>query len=179
MRNFLRINSGMNITPLLLQLYSHSNLWGEDNIRSTYSELSPHKEVSDILLRWSDSDDANIGDQLQCDWTPAIADLPYAKDIAFSLMASFRGEQLGRIMITRLPPGKRIIPHKDVVGRYAHFYTRIHVPLQSDPGVLFTCGEEQVNMLPGEAWWFNGHEIHSVINNSARDRLNLIVDMKT
>lgn len=179
MRNFLRINSGMNIMPLLLQLYSNTLLWGQDNIRSTYAEDSPHVDVDDILLRFSDTSDKNIGDELQCEWNESISRLPYAKDIAFSLMSSFRGEQLGRVMITRLAPGKSIKPHADTKGRYANFYTRIHVPLISDPGVMFYCGEESVNMQPGEAWWFNGHALHSVVNNSARDRINLIVDLRT
>jgi aspartyl/asparaginyl beta-hydroxylase len=176
-RHFLKVHTGLNIMPLLLQVYSNAHLWAEDRIRSTYSADSPHQEVDDILIRWSDGD--NIGDQLQCDWTPAGAQLPYAKDLAFLFMSAFRGEQLGRVMITRLAPGKRITPHKDVLGQYAAFYTRLHVPLQSDPGVVFLCADEQVQMQPGEAWWFNGHEVHSVINNSSRDRLNLIIDMKT
>lgn len=179
MRNFLKVLSGINVTPLLLQIYAHQELFGADRIRSTYAEDSPHKEVTDILLRFSESELPAIGDDLQCDWQSSIADLPFAKDIAFSLMSSFRGEQLGRVMVTRLPPGKTITPHADVKGKYANFYTRFHVPLQSDPGVLFACGDEQVNMVPGEVWWFNGHLTHSVVNNSARDRLNLIVDLRT
>jgi aspartyl/asparaginyl beta-hydroxylase (cupin superfamily) len=82
------------------------------------------------------------------------------------------------VIITRLDPGKQIYPHRDVLGKYANFYTRYHVPLQSDPGVIFACGDETVQMQAGEAWWFNGHIDHAVINNSSRDRLNLIVDVR-
>jgi hypothetical protein len=179
MRNFLRVAAGVNPMPLLMQLYAQANIWGGDDIRQSYSEQSPHVEVQDVLLRFSDTEDPNIGDILQCEWTEQARILPAVKDIVFPLMATVRGEQIGRVMITRLAPGKRIYPHADLIGKYAHFYTRFHIPLVSDPGVLFNCGEESVNMLPGEVWWFNGHLVHEVINNSTQDRLNLIVDVRT
>lgn len=178
MRNFLQVATGVNITPLLQQLYSNQCLWCKDQIRKEYSDLSPHKEVQDILVRFSDTSDSGIGDVLQCDWTQASVLLPAAKTIALSVMGFMSGEQLGRVMITRLPPGKSIRPHADIIGKYANFYTRYHVPLISDPGVQFHCGDESVNMTPGTVWWFNGHLDHSVVNNSASDRLNLIIDCR-
>jgi hypothetical protein len=173
------VANNLTVTPLLLELFHHPELWEGDDIRRTYSADSPHKATQDVLVRFSDTDDPNIGDQLQCEWLPATAHLPAAKELAMLLMRSYRGEQLGRVMITRLPPGKEITPHADTRGKYANFYSRYHVPLQSDPGCVFDCGEERVHMQPGEVWWFNGHLTHAVINNSSRDRLNLIVDLRS
>lgn len=180
MRNFLQVASGVNVVPLLQQLYSNDHLWGQDQIRQEYAKDSPHKDVQDILVRFSDTTVSTsvMGDQIQCDWMAASILLPAARTIAMAVMQSMSGEQLGRVMITRLPPGKMIIPHKDIKGKYANFYTRYHVPLISDPGVSFHCGEEHINMFPGTVWWFNGHLEHSVVNNSASDRINLIVDCR-
>lgn len=166
------------MTPLLQQIYSNPQLWESDRIRQEYADHSPHKAAQDILIRFSDTSDTDIGDCLQCEWTEAATLLPAAKTIAVAVMAAMNGEQLGRVMVTRLPPGKTIQSHADVIGEYANFYTRYHIPLISDPGVSFHCGEEAVNMTPGTVWWFNGHLYHSVINNSASDRLNLIVDCR-
>jgi hypothetical protein len=178
-RNFLKLASGIAVSPLLLQVFSHPDIWDQENIRRTYSEDSPHKDVSDILVRFPEPDSADIGDTLICEWTPAVQFLPAAKELAFGLMAAYRGEVLGRVMVTRLAPGKQIKPHADVMGKYAAFFTRFHIPLQSDPGCVFSCGDEQVQMAPGEVYWFNGHLNHAVVNNSSRDRLNLIVDLHT
>lgn len=165
--------------PPLLQLYGHPDIWNKDNIRRSFMAESPHREAEDILLRFSDTSDTAIGDQLQCSWTEDLSLLPSVKDMSLGIMGIVRGEQLGRVMLTRLSPGRRIYPHADTRGKYANFYTRFHVPLVSDPGVIFSCAEESVNMEPGEVWWFNGHLPHQVVNNSARDRINLIVDIKT
>ena len=35
-----------------------------------------------------------------------------------------------------------------------------------------------VNMLTGEIWWFNNQAEHEIINNSADDRIHLIVDIR-
>jgi uncharacterized cupin superfamily protein len=65
------------------------------------------------------------------------------------------------------------------MGRYANTMSRYHIPLQSGPGVLFRAGDEHVYMRPGEAWDFNAHAEHEVVNNSADDRVHLIVDIRT
>jgi len=178
MRNFLQVASGVNYIPLLQQLYSNPHLWAEDRLRQEYAADSPHKEVEDILVRFSDTKDKKVGDALICEWTEASFLLPAAKNIALLVMSLMQGEILGRVMITRLSSGKTIQPHSDVLGAYAHFFTRYHVPLMSEPGVQFHCGDEYVNMQPGTVWWFNGHKEHAVVNNSAADRINLIVDCR-
>jgi hypothetical protein len=177
-RNFLQVCSGVNVIPLLQQIYTNEHLWSKDQIRQDYSKDSPHKDVQDILIRFSDTSDKGIGDVIQCEWLAASILLPAAKSLALSVMGLMQGEQLGRVMITRLPPGKSIVPHADTKGKYANFYTRYHIPLVSDPGVSFNCGGESLNMTPGGIWWFNGHREHSVVNNSASDRINLIVDCR-
>jgi len=51
--------------------------------------------------------------------------------------------------------------------------------LQSQPGVDFRAGDEHVFMPTGSVWWFQNKEEHEVINNSADDRIHLVVDIRT
>lgn len=179
MKNFLKIVQGVDVMPLLLALQHQPSLWDGENIRKTYAEDSPHREVSDILLRFSDPSSKKIGDELVCENTEAMRALPQARELVFSLMARVQGVMLGRVMITRLAPGGRIYPHADIKGRYANTYKRFHIVLQSEPGCIFKAGDEQVYMRPGDVWDFNAHAVHEVVNGSANDRIHLIVDIKT
>lgn len=179
MKNFLKIAQGVDVMPLVLSLQHQPALWDVENVRKTYDERSPHKDVSDILLRFSDPKAKNIGDELVCENLPAFSALPQAREMVFALMARVQGVMLGRVMITRLEPGKKILPHADTRGKYANTYKRFHIVLQSEPGCIFRAGDESVYMRPGDIWDFNAHAEHEVVNGSANDRLHLIVDIKT
>ena len=87
------------------------------------------------------------------------------------------GERLGRVIITKLPPGKTITPHV-ASGAHAEYYTRHQIMLSNSPGSMFHCGDESVFMQTGEVWWFNNAVTHSVVNNSSDDRIALIVDIR-
>ena len=159
--------------PLMHALVLNPELWDEDMMRTTF-EGSPHKEVSDILLRFGKPD----GDDLMVADRPGIQKLPMAKTLALDLMRGVGGTQLGRMVITRLDPGKKILPHNDVKGIYCNWYSRYHVVLQGLPGSLFSCGDETVNMRTGEIWWFDAHAEHFVANNSGDDRVHMLVDVR-
>jgi hypothetical protein len=93
-------------------------------------------------------------------------------------MAYVHGERLGRVMINKIAPGGVIYPHADT-PEHAEYYSRFHIVLQSQPGVVFRAGDEQVYMATGEVWWFDNKQEHEVINNSADDRIHMIVDIRT
>ena len=172
--------------PLLQALHRHPHLWNADRVRQDFSnstrELvadSPHAQVDDILLRFSDTSAPDIGDQLICANTEAFAALPQARPLVLGLMREVEGTVLGRAMITKLAPGKCITPHADTRGRYANYYKRYHLVLQSEPGSVFRANDEQVQMRAGEVWHFDAHAMHEVVNNSADDRIHLIVDVRS
>ena len=104
--------------------------------------------------------------------------LTAARKLVFSLMNTVEGERLGRVMINRIRPGGRIFPHADT-PEHANYWDRYHFCLQAQPGCIFRCGDEQVQMATGEAWFFRNELEHEVVNNSAADRLHLIVDIRT
>lgn len=184
MRNFNLISFNLDVLPLLNAVGRNEHLWNQNTLRTTH-ELTPHKEVSDIWLRFNDlvpyqesGEAAKILDEHESINYPALADLPQARPLIFGLMARVEGERLGRVLITRVAPGGKIAPHVDG-GSHAAYYDRYHIVLQGLPGSIFRCGTETVQMQTGECWWFQNALEHEVVNNSADDRIHMIVDIRT
>lgn len=187
MRNFQKVGD-IPTMPLLHQVVRNPQLWNENRFRTEFPN-TPHVDVDDIWLRFSDPKTCTttsnvIGDDRPI-WYPAANVLTAAKPLVLQLMGAVGGYELGRLLISRIKPGGVILPHRDDAGEYVHMkdISRYHVCLQGLPGSLYHCGEkgeeETVNMQTGEVWWFNAHKLHSVVNNSADDRIHLLVDIKT
>lgn len=180
MRNFLKVADGIDVMPLLVALKSNPQLWDQNTLRTCHAETA-HSEVSDIWLRFNEIHDesvTDVADDHESINYPAFWALPQARTLIFGLMARVEGERLGRCLITKLPPSGRIHPHEDG-GSHAAYYERFHIVLQSLPGNVFRCGDESVGMRQGEVWWFDNAIEHEVINNSADDRIHLIIDIRT
>lgn len=186
MRCFQQVGANLDIGPLLMALQAQPQLWNAHRFRTTYAG-TPHTQVDDILLRFSAPEKTADPDQLrdvledmEPVFYPAWSQLPQARPLVFDLMRRFEAFQLGRVLITRLPPGGRIAQHADTDGNYVarDDGLRFHVVLQGLPGSLYHCGQETVQMLTGSAWWFQHREVHSVENHSADDRVHLLVDMR-
>lgn len=179
MRNFLRLADGVDTMPLLHALQANEDLWNSVRTRTVEYE-TPHTDVDDILLRFNGATSPieHLRHGLVMERKPAWDRLPQVRPFIFGLMRQIEAEQLGRVMISRLAPGKRILPHTDKVGAYSDHYRRYHLALQSGPGCLFRCGDETVQMRTGEVWTFDHLLEHEVANNSADDRIHLIVDLK-
>jgi hypothetical protein len=76
--------------------------------------------------------------------TPHLRRCPYMRQV----MASF-GEVLARSRLMRLAAGSEVQMHVDF--NY-HWYTRvrIHIPVATEPAVIFHCADQQVHMRAGE-----------------------------
>jgi hypothetical protein len=85
------------------------------------------------------------------------------------------GEVLGRSRLMRLAPGAEVALHVDFNYHWVS-RVRIHVPIVTDPRVIFQCADQQVHMAAGECWTFNSWRRHRVINGSDRDRVHLVMD---
>jgi hypothetical protein len=180
-RNFQLLAQGINTVPLLHEIQVQPALWNSNPLRTLYPQ-SPHREADDIWLRFNEiplevEKLLAVAEDKECINYEGMAALPCARPIIFDLMRLVEGEQLGRCMITRLAPGKRIYPHEDQ-GAPAEYYDRYHVMLQNGPGSLFRCGNETVNMKAGECWWFENRREHEVVNNSCDDRITMIIDIR-
>lgn len=182
MRHFQVIAANVDVMPLLLALHRHPELWNADDFRTTYPG-TPHREADDILLRYTGPSAGRSVDTVIEDdkpvWLPASHVLPW-RPVVFDLMRRVEAYQLDRLLITRLRPGSRILPHADNVGEYAagnDERARFHIVLQGLPGSLYHNGGETVQMLTGQVWTFAPREVHSVENNSSDDRVHLIADV--
>lgn len=173
MKHFCRILQGVNVTPLLAELQDAP--WDENRLRTTF-EGSPHAEVSDIWLRFNEISENVIDDKEAFDY-PAYAGMPGFRKIVMALFAYVGGERLGRVLITKLPPGGKIYPHADE-GAPALYYDRFHLCIQAGEGTSFRSLDETVEMRPGEIWWVDNRVEHEVINPTDTDRLHLIVDAR-
>lgn len=80
------------------------------------------------------------------------------------------------VRLMRLEPGAQIKPHSDPGLALEYGEARLHLPLRTDPRVVFRVGGQQVPMARGELWYMNADLEHSVVNASPNDRIHLVVD---
>ena len=186
MKNFRRISQGLDVTPLMLAIQRRPELWKEDTYLRDYPQ-GPFGEIESIMLRFPPrsvheteealkAHDVHIDQHENVD-QPAYKILVEARPIVMNLMAYVGGERLGRVMINKIKPGGRNYPHADT-PTHANYWDRFHVVLESYPGVDFRCEDEHVYMPQGTVWWFQNANEHSVTNNSAGDRIHMIVDIR-
>lgn len=181
MKNFLKLAQGCNVTPLMAEIARQPALWKADTYLRDYPQ-GPFEDVETIFLRFPPASvtelERDSRDQHECVWMDGAVHLAAWRPLVFSLMATVQGERLGRVMINKIRPGGVIYPHADTPAHCA-YYSRYHYVLHSQPGVLFRCGTEQLGMTTGECWYFNNALEHEVINNSADDRLHLVIDIRS
>ena len=103
---------------------------------------------------------------------PALESCPYFRMVIDSFAAEVRG-----VRLLRLTPGSVIKEHTD------HEYTgddgtlRIHIPVVTNPDVVFLLNGTRIVMEAGGAWVLRLNEPHSVANNGANDRVHMLVDL--
>ena len=181
MKNFKLIARGLAVDPLLCRILTNPELWDLERGRQQYPG-SAHTQADAIILRWAEEQtlEAAFRDLDAIDY-PVIQQLMPEIGRAYKATLDAIGvhplADLGRVMITRLPPGAAIVPHVDE-GLYADHYDRFHLCLQATPGAAqFSCGGETVWMFPGDLWWFNHKREHALKNTGLLDRIHLIIDV--
>lgn len=102
--------------------------------------------------------------------TDKLARCPYIQQV----LASF-DEVFGRSRLMGLAAGTQVPEHRDV--NY-HWYkrVRIHIPIITDPSVIFYCGDKHVHMGAGETWIFDSWKKHRVENRWNENRIHLVID---
>lgn len=102
--------------------------------------------------------------------TPSLRACPYIMEIMAEL-----GCVWGRSRLMGLAPGREVPPHVD-----SHYYWRthhrLHIPIITNPGVSFNCGDETVHMAAGECWMFDSFRFHDVQNKGSEQRIHLVID---
>jgi hypothetical protein len=80
-----------------------------------------------------------------------------------------------RSRLMGLGPGAEVPAHID---SHYHWRThvRIHIPVITDPKVVFTCGDDSIHMAAGECWLFDSFRWHRVHNGWTERRVHLVLD---
>jgi len=175
------VMSGINVAPVLAALQRHPELWNQHPHR-TESEDSPHHGLDDIWFRFNDytgydGDMVTFNAPHQSVWYPS-ADIIPVKDICYGLMTEFRGDQLGGVLLTRIPAGATCQPHVDG-GWHAGYYRKFGVQIQGDLRQAFQFEGESFSAVAGDVYEFDNSRLHWVTNNSDEDRITMIVCIKT
>jgi hypothetical protein len=102
--------------------------------------------------------------------TQALLSCPYIMEIMAEI-----GAVWGRSRLMALAAGAEVPPHAD-----SHYYWRthhrLHIPVITNPGVRFSCGDESVHMAAGECWMFDSFRWHDVQNKGTERRVHLVID---
>lgn len=177
------IATGFNVAPVKRALDENPELWNQHSER-TAPESSPHREAEDIWLRFNHADEIknNRHDPLishESVWYPCLQKLAAAKPLIFDAMRLCWGTRLGGVLLTRLPPGKRIHPHTDE-GWHAKYYNiKIGIQIAGHPDQIFKYDDCEYRANTGDVFIFDNSVRHEVINDSNEDRLTLIAVTRT
>jgi len=184
---FNKIAFDFPVIPLQLSLRRQPGLFGKYNQRC--EGQSPHRESKDIWVRYNAIENVlEYEGQLNSDhpankehrptWYPSYYQLPQLRPLIFGLMHLVEGEELGIVLIIKIPPGKQIYTHVDG-GWSGSYYEKYFIPIQSYPGTSFNFPDGSIIPQLGEAYWFNNSIPHNVINNSNEDMICLVVTIKS
>lgn len=175
--------SKLNINFDVSELYSFlqaCDLWDEYPQRRT-AYNSPHSEMTDIWVRYKNPEQClKTGDwsafteKHESDW---LKDISTIKDMCYKLMSFLDGEQLGGVLITKLPAGGKIAPHTDG-GWHASYYDKYFVPIKNEKGAKFCFEDGEIEPEAGEVYAFRNDKLHWVENNSSEDRIAMIICIK-
>lgn len=103
--------------------------------------------------------------------TPHMARFPYFQEVVAAFPMPLR-----TVRLLRLAAGSSILEHTDVDLAYEDGMVRFHVPIVTSPLVEFRLGGQRIDMLPGEAWYMDFNQPHSVHNTADIDRVHLVID---
>lgn len=147
--------------------------WRDTTIRQDFPG-SAHRETHSIFLRGPTSflDFFSI---TSADYPRLREYVPVLMPIMRPLLELIECQDLGRVILVRLPAGARVLSHFDS-GAYAEHYSRFHVCLSSNEGCHFKVGDSALTPKPGEAFIFNHRRPHRVVNEGSTERIHLIVD---
>jgi hypothetical protein len=104
--------------------------------------------------------------------TPFMAPCPYFREVAWAF-----GTAPGATRLMRLTPGSVIKEHADFDLAAEEGTARIHVPVTTNPDVVFEVNRRRVDMAPGEAWYLRLADPHRVANRGTTDRVHLVIDL--
>lgn len=183
LHSFEKVDIQVDVTALKDNLVANPELFGNIVARMT-PENSPHRESSDIWVRYNNIDTYSEADDMEhlhephnSVWYDVLNDIPEVLDTIREVFDKVQGETLGGVFITKLPPGKEIYPHIDG-GWHAGYYEKYYVPIQNKKGATFNFEDGIIDPEIGEVYHFRNDVMHWVKNDTDADRIAMIVCIK-
>lgn len=96
---------------------------------------------------------------------------PYVHEVIATFQTPIRS-----VRFLKLAPEGGIREHRDMYVGLDFDELRLHVPVMTNDDVDFFAGGERVAMRPGECWYVNVDQPHSVLNRGTTDRVHLVFD---
>ena len=124
-------------------------------------------EAVRLITPYGENNDAIEGPMAATEYLKAC---PYVMEVMTAL-----GGVWGRSRFMGLAPGAEVPEHIDS-NYYWRTHLRIHVPVVTNPDVIFTCGGEAVHMEAGDCWAFDSFRLHHVLNGGPERRIHLVID---
>ena len=106
--------------------------------------------------------------------TPILSRCSYVREV----IRGFECETTS-VRFMALAPGAQIKPHRDPKTALEDGITRLHIPVQTHPDVMFHIDGEAVHFSAGHTWYLNASCEHAVINASPLPRVHLMLDCIT
>ena len=175
MSKILKLPFGADVSAIQDALEAHPELWNQNTGR-TADPASPHHGLDDIWVRYA-ADGVDGSQPHESVWRVPEDILP-VRSCVYALMGAVRGDQLGGVLITRIPPGGLCKPHTDP-GWHARHYEKIAVQIKGDDMQAFCFRGEELVTKDGEIFWFDNAHEHWVENASDRERITMIVCIRT
>lgn len=141
--------------------------WGPEHWRE-HPEKYPGNLWLPLIAANGDPDDASFAGPMRP--TPYLQRSPYLNQVLSHL-----GAVWGRTRLMKLTGHAEVNPHFDI-NYYWRTRMRVHIPVLTRPTVRFRCGDDEVNMAPGECWIFDTWRKHCVINDADTERIHLVAD---
>ena len=139
-----------------------------------------HGEVSDIWVRYNawenyNGDLASFNEPHVSEWYPIAREYPALIFLVNDVLGHLPPVELGGVLITKIPPGQRVMPHSDH-GWHAEYYNdKFAVQIKGNAEQAFCFEEAQLSALPGWVYWFDNQRVHWVTNDSDEDRITMII----
>jgi hypothetical protein len=167
------------VSQAVKELHDHPELWNVHTLR-TDRYNTPHSGISDIWVRfndWANFDGDPVAFTMRPHdsvWYPAAQTLPAIVKLIHQVYDYVVGENLGGVLITKIPPGASVLPHIDS-GWHAEHYEKFAVQLQGNERQAFHFEEAELSPHPGDLYTFDNSRLHWVTNDSDEDRITLII----
>jgi Aspartyl/Asparaginyl beta-hydroxylase len=104
--------------------------------------------------------------------SPLLQRTPYFRKV----LRTLRVPQL-TVRLLSLPPAGVIREHTDDIFGFWHGLLRLHLPIVTHPDVRFTIGGRRCHWAPGEIWYGDFSQKHSVVNESPITRVHMVIDV--